>query len=157
MTIGQLAKRTGLTSSRIRFYEEMGLLGEVERKPNGYRTYSEETVVLLELITVAQNVGFSLEEIRTLLPSGLNHWNHDALTSVLLKKVSDIEVLEAELAKSKGRLLDIIAGIQEKPSHLDCADNTRRILGQILKSGVGDNPPALTGFWQHVATDSQQD
>lgn len=37
MKIGDLAKRTGLTASRIRFYERVGLLKAVERTTNGYR------------------------------------------------------------------------------------------------------------------------
>ena len=39
MKIGELARRTGLTASRIRFYESLGLLPMVDRMPNGYRHY----------------------------------------------------------------------------------------------------------------------
>ena len=51
MRIGELAKRTGLAASRIRFYEASGLITSVARKANGYRDYSPEAVVLLEIIT----------------------------------------------------------------------------------------------------------
>ena len=99
MNIGELAKRTGLTNSRIRFYESAGLLKTVDRRPNGYRTYSSDAVLVLELITTAQKAGFSLDEIRTLLPSDLDRWEHDALLDALRKKVRDIEALEQRLAE----------------------------------------------------------
>ena len=39
LRIGELAQRTGLAPSRIRFYERIGLLQTVERQANGYRSY----------------------------------------------------------------------------------------------------------------------
>ena len=62
MNIGELAWRTGLTASRIRFYESLGLLPMVERMPNGYRRYPRDAQLLLELIDTAQQAGFSLDE-----------------------------------------------------------------------------------------------
>ena len=101
MNIGELAKRSGLTPSRIRFYESIGLLKMVGRRPNGYRTYPSEALVLLELIATAQKAGFSLDEIRVLVPTDLENWQHDALLETLRRKVADIEALEARLAQSK--------------------------------------------------------
>lgn len=69
MRIGELAKLTGLAPSRIRFYEASGLISSVERKANGYRDYDADAVWVLEMITNAQAAGFSLEEIRRLLPA----------------------------------------------------------------------------------------
>jgi len=53
-----------LTASRIRFYEASGLISVVERGANNYREYTPDAVLLLEIITSAQNAGFSLQEIR---------------------------------------------------------------------------------------------
>ncbi len=39
VNIGELARRTGMSASTIRFYEKQGLLKAVERRPNGYRVY----------------------------------------------------------------------------------------------------------------------
>lgn len=60
MRIGELAQRSGLTASRIRFYETSGLIDAVERNANGYREYTAEAVVTLDIITEAQKAGFSL-------------------------------------------------------------------------------------------------
>lgn len=132
MNIGALAKRTGLTNSRIRFYESVGLLKPAERRPNGYRTYAPDAVLALELIATAQKAGFSLDEIRALLPSDLGDWRHDALIEALHRKVADIEALQARLAKSKAQLIALIADIEAKPDDIDCAANARRVLSNIL-------------------------
>ncbi|MCO3603240.1 MerR family DNA-binding transcriptional regulator, partial [Pseudomonas aeruginosa] len=50
MKIGELAKLTGLATSRIRFYEASGLIRS-QRKANGYRDYAADTVWILELVT----------------------------------------------------------------------------------------------------------
>lgn len=132
MTIGELAKRSGLTHSRIRFYESVGLLKTVERRPNGYRTYPPEAVLLLDLIATAQKAGFSLDEIRALLPPDLAQWEHGALLEQLRRKVGDIEALEARLAQSKAHLVALIADIEAKPDDIDCAANARRVLSRML-------------------------
>ncbi|MGG6896437.1 MerR family transcriptional regulator [Rhizobium sp. BR 315] len=148
MNIGELAKRTGLSSSRIRFYERAGLLTTVDRRPNGYRTYSPQAVLMLTLITTAQNAGFSLEEIRRLLPSDLERWQHDGLLEALRRKVADIEALEARLAENKAQLVSLIADIEAKPDDVDCATNARRILSHVVGQeteshlvGAGDIKP----------------
>lgn len=51
--IGELAQRTGLATSRIRFYESIGLLKLVGRQANGYRSYPEQAVLVLKLINTA--------------------------------------------------------------------------------------------------------
>lgn len=131
MKIGELAERTGLTSSRIRFYERVGLLKSVERLPNGYRVYPPETVTLLNLIVSAQNAGFSLEELTTLLPQDLANWQHDKLLETLRRKIEEIEVLQSRLNESKAQLFEVIAQIEVRPDGIDCASNAKRVLSSI--------------------------
>ncbi|BCK77095.1 merR family transcriptional regulator [Acetobacter aceti NRIC 0242] len=132
MKIGELAQRSGLTPSRIRFYERIGLLKAVDRKANGYRSYPAEAVTILGLIALAQGAGFSLDEIRALLPADLEHWEHDALVGALTRKVADIETLQARLARSKAHLLQVIDEIEARPDDIDCATNARRVLTRLL-------------------------
>ncbi len=108
MNIGELAKRTGLTHSRIRFYESIGLLQTVDRKANGYRTYPADAVSVLDMITTAQKAGFSLDEIRALMPGASDTWKHGELMDALRGKVADIEALEKRLAESKAQLVAVI-------------------------------------------------
>jgi DNA-binding transcriptional MerR regulator len=131
MKIGELAQRTGLAASRIRFYESIGLLKLVERQANGYRSYPEQAVMVLNLITTAQQAGFSLEELRTLLPQDLSQWQHGKLLDTLHTKVRDIEALEQRLAQSKTHLLALIDEIESKPDDIDCATNAKRVLSKM--------------------------
>lgn len=143
MKIGELAQRTGLAASRIRFYEGIGLL-KVEREANGYRTYPPQTVLLLDLIAGAQQAGFSLDEIRTLLPPDLAQWEHGSLVDTLRSKVQDIEALEARLTQSKAHLVALLAEIEARPADMDCAANATRVLSR-LRSGEIESPVLANG------------
>ncbi len=67
MNISDVAKKTGLTSKAIRFYEEKGLVTPPLRSENGYRTYSQQHLDELTLLRQARQVGFNLEECRELV------------------------------------------------------------------------------------------
>ncbi|MFT0634699.1 MerR family transcriptional regulator [Pseudomonas sihuiensis] len=138
MKIGELAQRTGLAASRIRFYESIGLLKLVERQANGYRSYPEQAVLVLNLITTAQQAGFSPDELRTLLPQDLAQWEHGKLLDTLQAKVKDIEALEQRLAQSKAHLLALIDEIESKPDDIDCATNAKRVLSKMNLGGPSD-------------------
>ncbi|QPI66016.1 MerR family transcriptional regulator [Vreelandella venusta] len=131
MKISELAELTNLAPSRIRFYERIGLLQTVSRKANGYRTYPPEAITTLKLIITAQQAGFSLDELRTLLPSDLANWNHRSLLDALQKKVRDIEEMQKRLAVSKAQLKEVLAEIEAKPQDTDCAANAKRVLSRF--------------------------
>jgi DNA-binding transcriptional MerR regulator len=139
MKIGELAKRTGLAPSRIRFYEAQGLLKAVSRRANGYRDYPPEALRTLGIITCAQQTGFSLDEIRQLLPADPSHCDHDALVRALHNKVADIEAMEDRLRQSKTHLNALIHSIQNKPEGMACADNAKRVFEDMQRDdGVPD-------------------
>ncbi|AJZ91922.1 MerR family transcriptional regulator [Cedecea neteri] len=133
MNIGELARMTGLNASRIRFYERVGLLKAVKRQSNGYRHYSAGSVLILNLIVTAQKAGFSLDELRALMPDERVKWDHARLLDTLRRKVTEIEVLESQLAQNKAQLNALLAEITNKPDDLDCAANARRVLTNIPK------------------------
>jgi len=66
MTIGELATRTGLSQSAIRYYESEGLIAAPDRK-GGKRSFKPEVADSVRVIRLARELGFSLEDIRTLL------------------------------------------------------------------------------------------
>src|SRR4051794_16405994 len=67
LTIGQLAERGGVNLETIRYYEREGLIPPPPRKSSGHRAYSTAAVRRLQFIKRAQELGFSLAEIRELL------------------------------------------------------------------------------------------
>lgn len=128
MKIGDLAKLTGLSASRIRFYEAKGLLTLVDRGANGYRDYPPEAALILAIIITAQQCGFSLDEIRALIPVDLATWSHADLGSSLRRKITEIDAMQERLAANKANLVTLIAAIDAKPDGIGCADNARRVL-----------------------------
>lgn len=131
MKIGELARRSGLAASTLRFYESKGLLTAVDRQSNGYRSYPPEALAVLSIISDAQQAGFSLEEIKQVLPEDMSSWRHDALMAALRKKIADIESLEVRLARNKAHLLSLMQLIDAKPEDVDCKDNAARIMQGI--------------------------
>ena len=65
--IGQAAKASGVSAKMIRHYEAIGLIGAAQRTDAGYRVYSEREVQVLQFIHRGRALGFSLDQIKTLL------------------------------------------------------------------------------------------
>ena len=67
MEIRELSKLTNVPAKTIRYYEEVKLLPSPNRKPNGYRDYTESDVERLKLVAGARRLDFSLAEIKEIL------------------------------------------------------------------------------------------
>lgn len=67
MLITDAAGRAGVNPQTLRYYERRGLLRPSARRPSGYREYTPEDVQLVRFVKRAQGLGFSLEDIQTLL------------------------------------------------------------------------------------------
>jgi MerR family redox-sensitive transcriptional activator SoxR len=63
LTIGEVAARSGVATSALRFYEEQGLIAS-ERNDSGHRRYPRSVLRRVAFIVFAQKVGLSLTEIR---------------------------------------------------------------------------------------------
>jgi MerR family transcriptional regulator, redox-sensitive transcriptional activator SoxR len=91
LTIGEVARRAGMRTSRIRYYESVGLLPAPERI-SGMRRYDQDILRRLGIIDVAQRVGFTLDEIRDLL--GAEHGlAHRRLRRLAERKLAHIDEL----------------------------------------------------------------
>ena len=67
LTIGHLAKEAGVNLETVRYYERRGLLPKPPRSASGYRLFPSDAARRLRFIRRAQELGFSLKEIRELL------------------------------------------------------------------------------------------
>lgn len=91
LTIGEVAREAGMRTSRIRYYESVGVLPAPERV-SGMRRYTPDVVRRLGIIDVAQRVGFTLDEIRELL-STEHGTAHQQLRRLAERKLPDIDQL----------------------------------------------------------------
>lgn len=66
MNVGEAARRSGLPTKTIRYYEEIGLLAPL-RQANGYRSYTPDDVHRLHFLRRARGLGFSVEDCRQLM------------------------------------------------------------------------------------------
>ncbi|UQS16088.1 MerR family transcriptional regulator [Pseudomonas sp. HS6] len=132
MKIGELAQQSGLSASSIRFYEAQGLIPKVERLGNGYRRYPPQVLQTLNIIRCAQQAGFSLEELKKLLPdAATGEFNQEELVAGLTRKVEQIEAMQQHLAQSKAHLLEVIDGIHSRPEGISCMANAERVLSSL--------------------------
>ena len=92
--IGELAKTLGITTRTIRYYEEIGLMGETERLGGGTRTYSRDDVLRLKFILKLKELGISLKEMQELAENfDINQQSFGTITPKLL------EILDGHIGK----------------------------------------------------------
>lgn len=117
MRIGEAAGRSGLPEKTIRYYESIGLLRS-RRLNNGYRDYSHDDVQALQFLRRARDLGFSIDDCRSLL----------ALHDNPARASSDVK----EVAEQR------LQAIEEKLAELQLM---RRTLQQLVAECPGDNSP----------------
>jgi MerR family redox-sensitive transcriptional activator SoxR len=104
MTIGEVARKAGVATSSIRYYESIGLLPEPDRL-HGQRRYGTDAVGKLAFIGVAQSAGFKLREIKELV-EGVDGGNGMAsqMRSLSSRKLGEVEALLERTKAMKGWL-----------------------------------------------------
>ena len=104
LTIGEVARRAGVATSLIRYYESIGLLPEPERL-HGQRRYDTDVLGRLAFIGVAQSAGFKLGEIKDLV-GGID--DGEALSgrirTLSVRKLDEVEALLERARAMKGWL-----------------------------------------------------
>jgi len=92
LTIGEVARRSGMSASAIRYYESVGLV-EPEGRIGGRRVYGELAVERLALIAFAKDAGFTLDEIRQLIAGFPQETSAGARwTELATAKLAELEV-----------------------------------------------------------------
>ncbi|HML93014.1 helix-turn-helix domain-containing protein [Methyloceanibacter sp.] len=94
MLIGKLAAHTGVNIQTIRYYERLGLLAAAPRTKGGYRVYDHEHVRRLTFIRRSRELGFSLENVRSLLE--LSDSNRDCAAKELTLR--QLEIVQGKIA-----------------------------------------------------------
>jgi MerR family gold-responsive transcriptional activator of gol and ges genes len=92
MTIGELARASGVNAKMIRHYESIGLVPRASRTESGYRIYSGNDVQFLKFIKRARRLGFNMTEIKKLI--GL--WRNKSRASKEVKAMALGHIKELE-------------------------------------------------------------
>ena len=131
MTIGQVAKLSGVGVETIRFYEREGLLNKPKRKESGYRLFEAEVVSRIKFIKRAKQLGFSLKEIRELLSLRVD--SRVSTTEVKKRVDSKIEQIDRriyDLKKVRNALAQLSRSVRKSPV------SERTLLEVLEKSGT---------------------
>lgn len=111
MNIGTAARQSGVPPKTIRYYESVGLIQPAERSASGYRVYDRNDVETLRFVQRARSLGFSVEEVGSLLAL----WRDRARSSAEVKalaaqRVADIDQKLAELGEMRDTLVHLMEG-----------------------------------------------
>jgi len=106
-TIGRLAEAAGVNVETVRYYERRGLLERPVRRGSEYREYSDVDVARLRFIRRAKTLGFTLTEIRELLPAADRRCTGDVLAAARAK-LAIVEEAMAEQQAQRQRLVRLI-------------------------------------------------
>jgi len=119
MTIGGLARRAGVNVETIRYYQRLKLLDEPPRPPGGVRRYSDDAASRVRFIKRAQELGFSLAEIRRLLRLGEPQTCSEA-RSLAADKLALVETRVADLGRLRRVLQDLIGRCDQRRGKVAC-------------------------------------
>ena len=102
LTIGQIAKQARVHVETLRYYERRGLVARPPRSGSNYRLYPHEAVTRLQFINRAQDLGFSLKEIKKLLQATCKSCGRLLLT----KQQAQEFLAELEQGEESGEVLE---------------------------------------------------
>ena len=102
MTIGRLARAAGVHVETVRYYQRRGLLAVPPRPTGGVRRYSQTVVAQLRFIKRAQDIGFSLAEIKQLLRLQRMPACRDAKLSAVEQRMAALEHVRGALRRLVG-------------------------------------------------------
>ena len=152
-TIGDLARRTGLTVKTIRFYSDRGIVPPTDRSPTGYRRYGIEAVARLDLVRTLRDLGLDLSTIRKVVDGEIS------LGDVATAHAEAIAV-QIRTLRLRRAVLTVVASRGSTPEEIDLMhklaklseDERRRLIGQFLDTIFGglDANPEFAGIMRSM-------
>lgn len=121
MRSSQVASQAGVNVQTLRYYERRGLLPEPDRLESGYRCYGTDAVRTVRFVKRAQQLGFTLEEIESLLDLAAGGPDScDAATLLAIEKLAQLEQKIADLAAMRDSLRQLVATCHLSPDKRLC-------------------------------------
>jgi len=115
MYIGEVSKQTGASPKAIRLYEKLGLIAAPERM-NKYRYFSEQHVVTIQIIKKAQQLGFTLSEIKKIMSDEISceEFPWEKATSLILSKIETNKNKIDELRSQNSELFEFTKQLKKR-------------------------------------------
>lgn len=121
MRSGEVARDAGVNVETLRYYERRGILQAPERRASGYREYTEEAVGVVRFVKRAQELGFSLDEIETLLTlaSG-GPESCDSARTLASRKLGELDTKMRSIHAMQESLRRLVATCEMPRAERDC-------------------------------------
>lgn len=155
ISIGALAKRSGVLAETIRYYETEGLLRKPERSAGGYRLYDASDIERLSFIRQARDLGFKLDAVRRLLGLADRKVNTcDEVRELAGVHLAEVRAKLADLRRMERVLADLVRSCEGSAvpeclllEALATPGRKAAVPATSRRSGVGPskNPPSFRG------------
>jgi DNA-binding transcriptional MerR regulator len=159
-SIGDLARRTGLTVKTIRFYSDRGIVAPTGRSPAGYRLYDLGAVARLDLVRTLRDLGVDLPTIRKVVNRELS------LPAVAAAHAEALDV-QIRTLRLRRAVLTAVARRGSTPEEMDLMhklarlseDERQRLIGDFLNSVFGDlgAEPSFAGIRRSMTPELPDD
>jgi DNA-binding transcriptional MerR regulator len=121
MRSSEVAFQAGVNVQTLRYYERRGILPEPRRSDSGYRSYDAQAVRTVRFVKSAQQLGFTLEEIDSLLELAAGGpRNCSAGKELATEKIGDLEAKIARLSIMRDSLRQLLATCDRSPNKREC-------------------------------------
>lgn len=138
--IAEVAHQTGVQTTTLRYYEEIGLIAPAERAANGYRTYSARDVERVQFITRAKQLHISLDELRELVLA----WDGDDCTTVQFRMADVVNTRLRETQSRIAELLELADQLQVAAERLSQAPTTGGCSDSCACASASDCSPVIS-------------
>ena len=136
-----MAAQARVNPQTLRYYERRGLLPEPERSAAGYRAYGSEAVRIVRFIKRAQDLGFSLDDVETLLHLAEGGPDScDGARALASDKIDDLERRIADLQAMRAALARLVETCEQPRDRRECP-----ILAEIPERRAGQRAAATPG------------
>jgi DNA-binding transcriptional MerR regulator len=150
-SIGDLARRTGLTVKAIRFYSDRGIVPPAGRNPAGYRLYGIDAVARLDLVRTLRDLGLDLPTIRKVVDQELS------LSEVAAAHAEALAV-QIRMLRLRRAVLTAVAERGSTPEEMDLMhklatlseDERRRLIGDFLDAAFGGLDAGFAGIMRSM-------
>lgn len=137
LKIGEVSQASGIGIEALRFYERSGLLGKPVRSMSGYRLYDEGVLERLSFIKKAQTLGFSLDEIKSIIKDAQSGAIPcDDVREIVRRRLSELDERMREMRRYRKELAQTLEDwdkVGRAPGH---------ICGLIEATEIENPPPA---------------